>query len=259
MQRIHESDRDRDRRRSHNGGSSQRDRGRSFEAEHPRDDRGRFVDDDDDREYASSRHGRGSDYHEDRGGYGSRDWERERDDRGLFSSSYSGEYGDAGDQRGRGFRSGRSSATSVEQRRGPHSGKGPKGYQRSDQRIIEDVNEALTQHGDLDATEIAVKCESGGVVVLSGTVGSRQEKRAAEDCIEDLHGVNDVRNELRVQSSARGSESAERDGEGEPHRRRTQKSDERTVEKSDSPRDPGGRRAQGKRSHREEEDDAVSQ
>ncbi len=42
-----------------------------------------------------------------------------------------------------------------------------KGYRRSDERIQEEINDQLTQHGDIDATEIMVKVTSG-VVTLTG-------------------------------------------------------------------------------------------
>lgn len=81
--------------------------------------------------------------------------------------------------------------------RGPHHGKGPVGFQRSDERIREVVCEALTDHGDIDAShiEVSVKaCE----VTLSGTVDDRRTKRLAEDCVAALPGVKDVHNQLRV-------------------------------------------------------------
>jgi osmotically-inducible protein OsmY len=83
---------------------------------------------------------------------------------------------------------------------GPHRGKGPKNYNRSDDRIREDVCERLMQDAEIDASEIEVKVSSGEVT-LSGTVSSKDEKRQAEDCIENLSGVKDVHNELRVESS----------------------------------------------------------
>jgi len=82
--------------------------------------------------------------------------------------------------------------------RGQFAGRGPKGYRRSDERITEDVNEALYQDPDLDASEIEVKVENG-VVTLSGTVTERHFKRLAEDIVERCSGVNDVHNQLRVQ------------------------------------------------------------
>jgi osmotically-inducible protein OsmY len=93
----------------------------------------------------------------------------------------------------------------TSERRGMHAGRGPKGYRRSDERITEDVNEALSQHPDLDASEIEVKVQNGEVT-LSGTVEERQYKRMAEDVVERCSGVQDVRNEIRVQ----GSESSSR-------------------------------------------------
>jgi hypothetical protein len=81
---------------------------------------------------------------------------------------------------------------------GPHSGRGPRGYQRSDARIEEDVNERLTNHGMLDATGIQVRVENGEVT-LTGTVESRQAKRLAEDILDSISGVKDIHNQLRVQ------------------------------------------------------------
>ena len=81
---------------------------------------------------------------------------------------------------------------------GPHSGRGPQGYQRSDARIEEDVCEHLTHHGMLDATGIQVQVEHGEVT-LTGTVESRQAKRMAEDILDGISGVRDIHNQLRVQ------------------------------------------------------------
>jgi hypothetical protein len=81
---------------------------------------------------------------------------------------------------------------------GPHRGRGPQGYQRSDARIEEDVCEHLTHHGMLDATGIQVRVENGEVT-LAGTVESRQAKRLAEDILESISGVRDIHNQLRVQ------------------------------------------------------------
>lgn len=81
--------------------------------------------------------------------------------------------------------------------RGTHAGKGPKGYRRSDERIREDVNEALERDGDLDASEITVDVKDGEVL-LEGTVSDRRAKRLAEDLAEELPGVRDVHNRLRI-------------------------------------------------------------
>ncbi|MFW8637566.1 BON domain-containing protein [Cribrihabitans pelagius] len=78
-----------------------------------------------------------------------------------------------------------------------HRGRGPKNYQRSDARIEEDVNDRLTDDSRLDASEIEVSV-SDREVHLSGTVSSKAEKRRAEDCADDVSGVEHVQNNLRV-------------------------------------------------------------
>jgi osmotically-inducible protein OsmY len=80
---------------------------------------------------------------------------------------------------------------------GPYFGRGPKGYRRSDERIAEDINERLTQHPFLDATEIVVNVQDGEVE-LSGTVEDRKAKRLAEDIAESVSGVKDVHNRIRM-------------------------------------------------------------
>ncbi len=80
---------------------------------------------------------------------------------------------------------------------GPFTGMGPDGYQRSDERIMEDVCDRLTQHGRLDARDVHVDVKDGEVT-LTGHVHSRQEKRMAEDTVESVAGVEDVHNDLRI-------------------------------------------------------------
>ena len=79
-----------------------------------------------------------------------------------------------------------------------HAGRGPKGYVRSDERIREDVSDRLTDDWLVDASNIEVTVVSGEVT-LSGTVDSRQAKRRAADCAENVSGVHNVQNNLRVQ------------------------------------------------------------
>ena len=78
-----------------------------------------------------------------------------------------------------------------------YRGRGPKNYQRSDERIREDVCERLAMDHDVDASEIEVNV-SDGIVTLSGSVNERQAKRLAEDICESVRGVKDVQNNLRV-------------------------------------------------------------
>lgn len=79
-----------------------------------------------------------------------------------------------------------------------HFGKGPKGFKRSDDRIREKVSEALFHDHAVDASEIEVNVNDGEVT-LTGTVSDRRMKRLAEDCVDNIIGVKDVRNEIRVQ------------------------------------------------------------
>jgi hypothetical protein len=90
---------------------------------------------------------------------------------------------------------------------GPFVGRGPKGYQRSDERIREDVCERLTQHGDIDASEIEVRVENGEVT-LTGTVDDRQSKRLAEDIVDAVPGVKQVQNQLRISGGGRAEQGA---------------------------------------------------
>jgi osmotically-inducible protein OsmY len=80
-------------------------------------------------------------------------------------------------------------------------GKGPKGYKRTDDRIKEDVCECLSRSSRVDASDIEVSVEDG-CVTLSGTVESKIIKRAAEAEIENLSGVDDVRNELKIKKAS---------------------------------------------------------
>jgi hypothetical protein len=83
---------------------------------------------------------------------------------------------------------------------GPHSGRGPENYRRSETAIRDDVCERLTRHGHLDASRISVQVENGEVI-LEGLVDSRHAKRMAEDAAETVSGVRDVHNRLRIQAS----------------------------------------------------------
>ncbi|MGE3467230.1 MAG: BON domain-containing protein [Pyrinomonadaceae bacterium] len=89
----------------------------------------------------------------------------------------------------------------MDQRYGRYSGVGPKGYTRSDDRIKEDVNDRLTYHAYLDASDIDVQVDDGDVV-LTGTVPTKYEKRYAEDIADNIYGVKNVENRLRVNSQA---------------------------------------------------------
>jgi osmotically-inducible protein OsmY len=83
---------------------------------------------------------------------------------------------------------------------GGQAGRGPKGYQRSDDRLREDVSDMLMADDQLDASEIEVQVKNGEVT-LTGTVEDRWAKRRAEDLAEQAMGVRDVMNQIRVQDA----------------------------------------------------------
>ena len=95
---------------------------------------------------------------------------------------------------------------------GSFAGRGPKGYQRSDARISEDVCDRLAESHDVDASNIEVKVENGEVT-LSGSVADRGEKRRAEDLIENISGVREVHNHIRVNRGQSG-QNGQDDGLG---------------------------------------------
>ena len=78
-------------------------------------------------------------------------------------------------------------------------GRGPKGYQRSDERIKEAVCEELCDDPQIDASEISVSVSSG-TVTLTGTVNDRRTKYEVEEMVCACSGVQEVDNQLRVQS-----------------------------------------------------------
>ena len=103
----------------------------------------------------------------------------------------------------------------------PHMiGRGPKGYQRSDDRIREDICDRMTEDPILDASEIEIDVRQGEVT-LTGSVTSRDQKRRAEDIAERIGGVRDVTNQLRVtrdvgHSMASSQPVSEASGKGTP-------------------------------------------
>lgn len=95
---------------------------------------------------------------------------------------------------------------------GPHAGRGPRGYQRSDERIREDVCDALCEHGYIDASDIEVTVLNGEVTLI-GVVRERPQKRMAEDATEDVSGVREVHNQLRVSPGGSGQDREPRPGD----------------------------------------------
>lgn len=138
--------------------------------------------------------------------------ERERDARGWgYSGGYGAGPGFTGGRSewntgGGGYESGgwtgqerygRSSSMGRAMTGGPYAGRGPRGYQRSDERIREDVCERMCDCGELDASDIEVRV-SNAEVTLQGSVHDRQDKRLAEDLADQISGVREVHNQIRV-------------------------------------------------------------
>lgn len=121
-------------------------------------------------------------------------WRQETNDQGGFDELVYG---------GRSF----DADASSQRARGGFRGRGPRNYRRSDERIREDVCQCLTDDPHVDATNVEVSV-ADGEVTLSGTVASRMQKRRAEEVIEQLPGVRDVINGLRVVSDSSSMQSS---------------------------------------------------
>jgi hypothetical protein len=78
-----------------------------------------------------------------------------------------------------------------------HYPPGPKGYQRSDERLREDISERLMEARYIDSSDVTVEV-SGAKVVLEGTVPERRMKHAIEDLVDACPGVQDIENRIRV-------------------------------------------------------------
>jgi osmotically-inducible protein OsmY len=89
---------------------------------------------------------------------------------------------------------------------GPYTGIGPRGYRRTDEDIFNDICSRLTDHGDIDASEIELEVDDGEVTV-TGTVDSRRTKFMVEDTVESVPGVQEINNRLNVSRSAPSQEN----------------------------------------------------
>jgi hypothetical protein len=85
----------------------------------------------------------------------------------------------------------------YEQEQGPYAGLGPRNYSGHDEYIYNQVCSRLTQHGQVDASEMEIEVQEGEVI-LRGTLANRSMKRMAEDVADSVPGVRDVHNRLRL-------------------------------------------------------------
>jgi hypothetical protein len=151
-------------------------------------------------------------------GYGAwgreRDWNREPPWGGQGSGGF-GTYGFSHEGRADSARySGVSSSRERDWASGPHYGRGPRNYQRTDERIREDVCERLAQHSYLDASDIEVVVLNADVT-LQGSVNDRWAKRTAEEIAEGVWGVKQVHNQLRLSQGTVGQDRpSSQEGQG---------------------------------------------
>lgn len=116
---------------------------------------------------------------------------------GYHHPGYVGE-GPEGRMQGRGVEVIPTSAAGF-QGEGPYRGRGPRGYQRSPERIFTDVCDRLMESPWVDASHIEVRAE-GADILLEGTVHDARERALAADLVADVLGVARVRNHLKLRA-----------------------------------------------------------
>lgn len=83
---------------------------------------------------------------------------------------------------------------------GPYSGIGPANYQASGDPVADEINSRLTQHGQIDASDIMIVVDSDHVL-LQGTVADEETKQLVEQATQGLLGVSSVDNQLSVKTA----------------------------------------------------------
>ena len=96
-----------------------------------------------------------------------------------------------------------------------NTGKGPRGWMRSDVRLIEEVSDRLMEDRLIDAREIEVSADAG-VIVLMGSVPGASDIAQAEMIARHTPGVTDVQNRLVHQPGERAVDRLAPKGQG-PH------------------------------------------
>ena len=109
------------------------------------------------------------------------------------------------------------SASPLDPRTGPHAGRGPRGWTRSDERIREGVCERLIEDPLIDARGVEVTV-ADGVVTLAGDVPGPSDVPHAEMLARQAPGVREVRNELRRRHGVRAVDRARAEDEARANR-----------------------------------------
>ena len=81
---------------------------------------------------------------------------------------------------------------------------GPKGYQRTDQRMREDICDQLMRTGHIDSSDVTVEV-SGAKVQLEGSVPVRWMKHIIENLADACPGVQEIENRISVKKPPRGA------------------------------------------------------
>jgi osmotically-inducible protein OsmY len=77
-----------------------------------------------------------------------------------------------------------------------HRGKGPRNYRRSDERILDDIIERIVSRR-IDASDVDIRIDKGEVV-LTGRIDDKRSRRALEDLVDEVPGVCQVENRIRL-------------------------------------------------------------
>lgn len=135
--------------------------------------------------------------------YGQREFGRENERSGSGEREFERGYGgQQPQQQGRAFGGGTDYGYRRDER--DFTGRGPRNFKRSDDRIKEEACEVLTRERFVDASNVDIEVRDA-IVYLRGAVDDREQKRRAEDVVDNITGVHEVRNELRVAQRGGGS------------------------------------------------------
>lgn len=157
-------------------------------------------------------------------------------DAGYGTGSYGTEsYGASGSWTG-GVHGGEGGANGGGNRRK----KSPKNFQRSDERIKEEVYDRLIQDPDIEIDDIEIEVQAGEVTI-TGTVPQRWLRYRVEETVDSIWGIKDITNNLRV----RREEQAEGEGSGRGGKKSARGKNGETG--SDEPRSTGAGRFSSER------------
>jgi hypothetical protein len=123
-----------------------------------------------------------------------RNYGRSRDERGGARERFAEERYGREPEYGYGFGEG-----AYKREVGEFRGRGPRGYERSDDRLREIICERLTDEPSIDASDVSIEVKDK-VVKLTGQVADRRTKYEIEDLVEHCGGVKDIDNQIRVRS-----------------------------------------------------------